>query len=203
LPLNGALYLQGSSVKNLLLVAIIAITTLGCASTSKTSSAQFDVANNKSITDGSELYKSFTAYNPNQNPTPIESSTAQVLSEYICADTQYIPLTINREAQGITSVYYIANTPLDKGAQFGRHYRVDYDNKSNKISTIEFSTKGCLLIPNDAPEGAEVAALFITHILADSPSEFHVFLSYLHNKEIYVGTAVGNWKVNKNSLELM
>jgi hypothetical protein len=190
-------------VKNLLLIAIIAITTFGCASTSKTTSTQFDEANNKSITDGSELYKSFTAYNPNQNPTQIESSTTQVLSEYICDDTQYIPLTINREVEGITSVYYIANTPSDKGAQFGHHYRVDYDNKSNKISTIEYSTKGCVLIPNDAPDGAEVAALFISHILADSPSEFHVFLSYLHNKEIYVGTGVGNWKVNKNSIELM
>jgi len=190
-------------MKNLLLVAIIAITTFGCASTSKNTSTQFDAANNKSTADGSDLYKSFTAYDPNQSPTPIESSTAQVLSEYICADVQYIPLTINREAEGITSVYYIANTPLDKGAQFGRHYRVDYDNKSNEISTIEFSTKGCILVPNDAPDGAEVAALVITHILADSPSEFHVFLSYLHNKDIYVGTAAGNWKVNKNSIELM
>jgi hypothetical protein len=190
-------------VKNLLLIAIIAMFTVGCAATSKTTSTQFNAANNISTADGTELYKSFTAYDPNQNPTEIESSTAQVLSEYICADTQYIPLTVNRETEGITSVYYIANTPLDKGAQFGRHYRVDYDNKSNKISTIEYSTKGCVLIPNDAPDGAEVAALFITHILADSPSEFHVFLSYLHNKEIYVGTAAGNWKVNQNSIELM
>jgi hypothetical protein len=190
-------------VKNLLLVAIIAVTTFGCASTSISTSTQFDKANNISTTDGTELYKTFTEYDPNQSPTSLESSTAQVLSEYICADTQYIPLTVNREAVGITSVYYIANTPLDKGAQFGRHYRVDYDNKSNEISTIEFSTKGCILIPNDAPDGAKAVALVITHILADSPSEFHVFLSYLHNKEIYVGTAAGNWKVKKNSIELM
>ena len=190
-------------MKNLLLVAIIAVTTLGCASTSKTTSTKFDAANIIAKTDGSELYKAFTTYDVNQEPTEIESRTAQVLSEYICADTQYIPLTVNRNGEGITSVYYIANTPLDKGAQFGRHYRVDYDNKSNKISTIEFSSKGCILIPNNAPDGAEVAALFITHILADSPSEFHVFLSYLHNKEIYVGTAAGNWNVNQNSIELM
>jgi hypothetical protein len=190
-------------VKNLLLVAIIAISTLGCASTSKTTPTQFVAANSEAINDGTDLYKVFTASSPEQNPTSLESSTSEVLSDYLCTDTQYIPLTINREAEGITSVYFIANTPLDKGAQFGRHYRVDYDNKTNEISTIEFSTNGCVLIPNNAPEGAEVAALFITHILADSPSEFHVFLSYLHNKEIYVGTAAGNWKVNKNSIELM
>ncbi|MCK8043998.1 hypothetical protein MSG37_03805 [Shewanella sp. 1CM18E] len=190
-------------MKNLLLVAIIAISTFGCSSTSKTTPTQFVTANNESINDGSDLYKVFSAYNPNQNPTSLESRTAQVLAEYICADTQYIPLTIKREAEGIISVYYIANTPLDKGAQFGRHYRVDYDSKSNEISTIEYSTKGCVLIPNNAPNGAEVAALFISHILADSPSEFHVFLSHLHNKEIYVGTAAGNWKINKSSIELM
>ncbi len=98
----------------------------------------------------------------------------------------------------------IANTPIEKGVQFGRHIRVDYKLNTDDLINLSKSTNSCILIPTeDSPEGSEVAGVFITHLLSETPSEFHVFLSYLHNKEVFVGTSAGTWKVNKNSIELM
>ena len=179
------------------------LTLFGCASSPKTS-----VINGENIEQatihGFEIYKSFTAFDKTIELTQLETQTANALSQYSCEGVQYITFSILRESDGFQSIYHIANTPIPKGVQFGRHIRVDYKLNTDDLINLSKSTNGCILIPTEEiPEGSKVAGVFITHLLSETPSEFHVFLSYLHDKEVFVGTSSGTWKVYKNSIELM
>jgi len=84
-----------------------------------------------------------------------------------------------------------------EGIQMGRHVRFDFSIGSNDIKEIVLSSNTCLLVPV-AEKEAEAA--FVTHILSDVPSEFHVYLSLLHEKSIYVGTNVGTWSVKEGKI---
>lgn len=186
------------------IVLFFLLTVLGCASSDKTSVLINDVNTEQAATYGLEIYKNFIAYDKTTELTQLETQTANALSQYSCDGVQYITFSVVRESDGFKSIYHIANTPIEKGVQFGRHIRVDYKLNTDDLINLSKSTNGCILISTeDVPEGSEVAGVFITHVLSETPSEFHVFLSYLHNKTIFVGTSSGTWKVNENSIELM
>jgi hypothetical protein len=92
------------------------------------------------------------------------------------------------------AVYFIA-TPPEKGhIVFGRHYKV-YKN------AVVASTKSCFVSP-PAP-GKSGAGIFLTHLLSEAPSEFHVFLSLKHKSAIYVGTSQGIWAVEHGKISFL
>jgi hypothetical protein len=89
--------------------------------------------------------------------------------------------------------YLLAQAPSPDSIVFGRHYRIE----GNSVSP---STKSCFVSP-PSPPGAVGA--FSTHLLSESPSEFHVFLSIDQDTPIFVGTSYGAWRVVKGKVSLL
>jgi hypothetical protein len=98
------------------------------------------------------------------------------------------------EHGGLKTIFFIAQSPKDDQTVFGRHYKVQGDK-------VFASTKGCLVIPVPPP-GATAAAAWVTHLLSDTPTEFHTYLSLKHEKPVYVRTSMGMWKIENGKIEL-
>jgi hypothetical protein len=84
-----------------------------------------------------------------------------------------------------SDIYFIGESPLAGGIVFGRHFKI-----SN--GSVVKSTKTCYVTP---PPPSNALAAFITHLLSETPTEFHVFLSLLHGNPIFVGINKEVWKV--------
>jgi hypothetical protein len=106
---------------------------------------------------------------------------------------EYKPIVATFENQQL--VFFIAQPPAPNYMVFGRHFRVEGEQ-------VFPSTNTCIAVPPNPPEKAAVAA-FITHLLSDAPTEFHVYLSLKHGKPIYVGTNVGNWIVDGERIDFL
>jgi len=92
-------------------------------------------------------------------------------------------------------VFFIAQPPKPDYMVFGRHFAVDGDN-------IVASTNTCIAVPPTPPDKPAVAA-YITHVLSETPTEFHVYLSLKHHKPVYVGTSAGNWLVDGDKVSFL
>jgi hypothetical protein len=99
---------------------------------------------------------------------------------------QYKPIIATLENKRF--VFFIAQPPAPEYMVFGRHFRVHGDD-------VSVSTNTCVAFP-PAPPDKPAAGAFITHLLSDAPTEFHVYVSSKHRKPVYVGTRVGTWKVD-------
>lgn len=108
------------------------------------------------------------------------------------------PLVVPAELLGEKGmmVYLVAGTTRPNVAVFGRHYRVLIPEQGGPPSYVMPLSKGILELPTKSPNGADVEALWVTHILTDWPLETHVFASLLTRKRVYVGTRVGIWRVD-------
>ena len=106
-------------------------------------------------------------------------------------DFEYKAYTIDSEEGHI--IYFIAEPPSQDQIAFGRHYKLIKD-------TIIPSTKTCFVSSSEAAV-ENVAAAFTTHLLTETPTEFHVFLSLYHQRPIYVVTSGGVWKVELGKIE--
>jgi len=89
-----------------------------------------------------------------------------------------------------SDTYFIAESSSTDIIVFGKHYKVSSDGIASS------STKTCFSIPIPKNSGAAV----VTHLLSDTPSEFHVFLSLKYKTIIYVGTQKGAWKVDQGKI---
>jgi hypothetical protein len=85
-------------------------------------------------------------------------------------------------------VYLLAATRDSGAVVAGGHHRflVSLDGKE-VIEHFEF-TRACLTIP-PPPPGGETAASVLTHLTSQTPTEIHVFLSYLHRVPVLVTVA--------------
>ncbi len=94
-----------------------------------------------------------------------------------------IPVT----EDGTTRLYFIGSDAKSRGVAVGRHFRVDGDR-------VLDSTVTCLtLVP--PPASARESAMFVTHLLTLTPTEFHVYLSLREHRPLYVGTRTALWSV--------
>lgn len=75
---------------------------------------------------------------------------------------------------------------------FGRHYKI-------VDGTVTPSTKSCFV----QPASPRAVAAVVTHLLSETPTEFHVFLSLAQDKPIYVMTSLGVWAVEKGKIRLV
>jgi len=129
----------------------------------------------KAMTDGAALYKAYlegpvTGKNIEKEKNKIDDFCAFKYNAYL--------------ANG--SVYFIAEHPTSGGIVFGKHFKITGNN-------ITKSTITCFASPEQPPENA--VASYTTHLLSNTPTEFHVFASLQHKKPIYVVTKIGIWKV--------
>lgn len=92
-----------------------------------------------------------------------------------------------------THIYFIAEPPPKGGIVFGRHYTIIGDR-------VITSTVSCFVIP---PPAAKSVGAYTTHLLTDTPTEFHVFLSLKHKSAIFVGTKSNTWKVDQGVINLL
>jgi hypothetical protein len=98
----------------------------------------------------------------------------------------YQPVVVTRE--GNQDVYFIGDTGNTGDVTFGRHFKV----VGNSVTT---STKSCFVIPG-SPSEAKASGVWTTHLLSDSPTEFHVFLALKYKTTVFVNTATGAWSVD-------
>jgi hypothetical protein len=130
------------------------------------------------------------AVNQEQSMTAEEESGIRAKISDVC-DLKY---KVYKLLEQDRHVYYMVAQPPAAGAiVFGRHFKVAGD-------TVTPSTKTCFVTPPGPP--GSVGAMS-THLLSESPTEFHVYLSLLHDTPIFVGTSYGAWMVAKGKVSLM
>lgn len=138
--------------------------------------------------DGAKLYAAFEAGVSSVNSA--EFAEAKALVTNFCG----FPYSAVSVPENNGAKYFIGQDPKNR-LVFGRHFRVSG-------SQVKASTKSCFVAPNP-PAGAKVAGAFTTHLLSDTPSEFHVFLSLVHGQPIFVGTQSGRFVIENGKISVM
>lgn len=99
-------------------------------------------------------------------------------------------------------VYWIAAT-VDPGViHVGGHYRFTVTPDGTAVESADRLSLSCLTAdPNEVPEDASVAALYVTHLVSDTPVETHVFLNLLNRVDFAVGTGPETlWSVSEGHI---
>ena len=92
-----------------------------------------------------------------------------------------------------SNTYFIAESPSTDSIVFGKHYKISADG------IVSYSTKTCFAMPK--PKNSSAA--MITHLLSDTPSEFHVFLSLKYKTIIYIVIQKGLWKIDQGKISFL
>lgn len=132
----------------------------------------------------------FAAYSKGAAPQSKEIDETKNTIHDLC-NFKYKPYIVKATNEDI--IYFIAEAPEKESIVFGKHFKI----VKGQITT---STTSCFVSP-PPPENAVGA--FITHLLSETPTEFHVFLSLQHQQPIYVATSKGDWKVENSKIEFL
>ncbi len=98
---------------------------------------------------------------------------------------------------GPIPVYFLTPQTQHGVLPFGGHYLFEVDS-AGKPGPMRRFTKGCIALPTtdkSLPKDGETAALFITHVLDQTPTEIHFFSAMAARKQIYVGIGKNIWAV--------
>jgi len=176
-------------MKLLIISALALLSLVGCATT------VVKPTDNAAIIDaqflGKTLYEAISGKDGSEAHTSRESDLLEMLraKEMACEGTYKAVSTFNH-SQNEENLFLVLVPDEAEGVQFGRHFRFRFKLGTNDLIDITPSTKSCLLVP---ATGDSIP--YATHLLSETPTEFHVFLSLYHNKEIYVSTSSGIWSV--------
>lgn len=91
-------------------------------------------------------------------------------------------------------IYLIGESPLGKRV-VARHFRVLVSADGSTVQSATPSANTCLLLGSPA-EDPNVKYVWASHIMSCAPSEFHVYLSLIAGRPIYLTTSVGTWKID-------
>lgn len=147
--------------------------------------------------DGKSLYAAMESSDAIDPPTSREADLLEMASEKLLCGSGYSAVRVEDEVSQVEHIYLILQPEKSKGIQFGRHVRFDFKLGTNDLESITPSTKSCLLVPL---EESSSEAAFVTHLLSDVPTDFHVYLSLYHKKPIYVSTSAGLWKIEHGKI---
>jgi hypothetical protein len=101
-------------------------------------------------------------------------------------------------------VYLIPATTEPGRVLVGGYYRVHVSEQGEKLLGVTPFSKSCLAIPApETPPGAQAVGAYFNHLLSDTPTETHVFLSKLHRKPMYVATRRGVWDVDGDTITFL
>lgn len=109
------------------------------------------------------------------------------------------------QCDGLKYQYYAVDDNLyvvgssRQGVTIGRHFKFKLADDLVDMSSMQASTNGCLVLRSDP----SAEALVVTHILSDTPTEFHVLASIVSGTAIYVGTKNAIWKVSGPSIDFV
>ena len=68
----------------------------------------------------------------------------------------------------------------------GGHHRLLVSPDGRRVLSQFAFTKACLTMKPDIAEDERLASVVVSHLVSDTPTEMHVFLSLLHRQPIYV-----------------
>jgi hypothetical protein len=99
------------------------------------------------------------------------------------------------------SLYVLAATADLNSVVVGGHYKAVISADGRTVLNKRGFTKTCMTFPTDKP-GLE--AYVMTHLLDNTPTEIHVFLSLLSQKDFFIATMDGrHWMVRGDKIKLM
>ena len=134
-------------------------------------------------------------------------ATAEAAPVERCA-TPYRALAVAAAAgEGGPRVYLLSSLPPDQGLVVGRHFRIDLHPEGDRVAAIARSTNSCFVSPPpETNPGRTPVGMYMTHLLTPTPTEFHVFLSLIVDKPLYVGTQAGSrridWVVERGTIHV-
>ena len=147
--------------------------------------------------DGRSLYAAMQSSDATDPPTSREADLLKMAAEKLLCSDEYKAVRVEDAQAQVEHIYLVLQPEKSKGIQFGRHVRFDFKLGTNDLESITLSTKTCLLVPL---EESSTGAAFVTHLLSDEPTEFHVYLSLYHKNPIYVSTSSGLWKIEDGKI---
>jgi hypothetical protein len=141
-------------------------------------------------------------------PAPLDArDTAMVVARQtaagqpfmICSD-RYNTVVLPASTVGKNGwlVYLLAATTKPGVVVFGGHHRFLITPDGRSALEHQPLSRSCLTSPPpEMPPGARLESSFVTHLVTDTPTEVHVFLSLSHRLPIVVGVAHRNelWRV--------
>jgi len=151
----------------------------------------------KAEESGSALYSAKIARPENAQNTSRENELVEMAAKLECEGT-YTPISVLDEKNSLEKIYLLLLPKSTSALQVGRHIKFSFSIGTNSLVNTELSSKSCLAIPID-----ENSTPYVTHILSDFPTEFHVFLSLYYKETIFVGTKKGPWKVEAGKIFLL
>ncbi len=100
---------------------------------------------------------------------------------------------------------YLFSPWTNKVAPLGGHHLLRYSEDGKNLISQYSQTKGCINNDNTHIDDKSMAALMITHITSDTPTEMHVFMSLQYRKPIYVMTINNGitWLVERNKISVL
>ncbi len=141
--------------------------------------------------NGRLLYNSFISGPVSDSNTLKKIDEIKSKIKDLC-DFNYIPYVVKSDKNKI--IYLIAQDPAEGHTVFGKHYKIINDK-------IIPSTKTCFI--TSPPPDKKVAGAYVTHLLSDTPTEFHVFISLKTKEPVFIGTAKGMWKAENGTVEFL
>ena len=105
-------------------------------------------------------------------------------------------------------VYLLWATTDPQVMNIGGHLRVETTPDGARVLATKSFSNSCFAMQKqseDVPPGTTVAALVVTHVLAPTPEENHVFVSMAHNQKLIVGTEENHtlWAVNDGRIAFL
>lgn len=114
-------------------------------------------------------------------------------------NTVVLPATLRDEAGWL--VYLLAATTVPGEIVVGGHFRAIVSSDGRTVNKLEPLSNSCLTLPPSAKE--QPTAAVVTHVISETPTETHVFLSLSHKKTLYVMTEKAMWSADKGNINLL
>lgn len=146
---------------------------------------------------GNALYQAMLSADATDPYTSREADLINMTAGMRC-EGNYKAVSVYDNIGNTENLYLILENSNPKYFQIGRHIRFRLKLGTNQLIDVTPSSKTCMAVPS-----GDNSIPYVTHIMSNEPTEFHVFLSLYHHKAIYVGTKAGAWKVENGKIELL
>lgn len=100
-------------------------------------------------------------------------------------------------------VYFLRAKPSQDSVPIGGHYRFTVSADGGTVEQIDQLFASCLTLPRNqgVPEGGEIVALSMSHVVSPTPLETHVFLSMQEKLPFMLITEGGQmWSVENGTI---
>ena len=97
-------------------------------------------------------------------------------------------------------VYLLAASADENQVPVGGHFRARVSSDGGALIAMEPLSKSCLTLSLTGDSGKPAIALYMTHVMSDTPTEAHAFLNLLYGVDFYVATDSSVWAITKGAI---